>query len=45
LFPGGGVVNPVTRTQYVLSVYEAWMALHRSTVERWYQRYVVPDVI
>ena len=43
LFPGGGVVNPVTRTQYVLSVYEAWMSLHRSTVEHWYERYVIPD--
>ena len=43
LFPGGGVAIPVTRTQYVLSVYQAWMTLHRSTVEQWYQRYVVND--
>ena len=43
LFPGGGVLAPVTRTQYVLSVYEAWMSLHLTTVEQWYQRYVVPD--
>ena len=43
LFPGGGVVTPVTRSQYVVSVYEAWMVLHRSTVEQWYERYVVPD--
>jgi hypothetical protein len=43
LFPGGGVVTPVTRSQYVSSVYEAWMALHRSTVEQWYECYVVPD--
>jgi hypothetical protein len=43
LFPGGGVAIPVTRTQYVLSVYEAWMSLHRSIVEEWYERYVVPD--
>jgi hypothetical protein len=43
LFPGGGVLTPVTRTQYVLSVYETWMSLHRATVEEWYQRYVVPD--
>ena len=42
-FPGGGVVAPVTRTQYVLSVYEAWMSLHRATVEQWYERYVVAD--
>lgn len=43
LFPGGGVGAPVTRTQYVVSVYEAWMALHRSIVQQWYERYVVPD--
>jgi hypothetical protein len=43
LFPGGGVVTPVTHSQYVVSVYEAWMALHRSIVEQWYERYVVPD--
>ena len=43
LFPGGGVVTPATRGAYVLSVYEAWMALHGSTVEQWYERYVVPD--
>jgi hypothetical protein len=43
LFPGGGVGVPVTRTQYVVSVYEAWMALHRTTLEAWYERYVVPD--
>jgi hypothetical protein len=43
LFPGGGVLVPVTRTQYVLSVYDAWMSLHRSTIEEWYERYVVPD--
>ena len=45
LFSGGGVVTPVTRSQYVVSVYEAWMALHRSIVEQWYERYVVPDVV
>ena len=43
LFPGGGVGTPITRTQYVLSVYEAWMSLHRSTVEQWYEHYVIPD--
>jgi len=42
LFPGGGVLSPATRTQYVLSVYTAWMALHRPTVEQWYERYVAP---
>jgi len=41
LFPGGGVVVPATRTQYVASVYEAWMSLHSVTVEQWYDRYVV----
>lgn len=43
LFLGGGVAAPATRTQYVLSVYGAWMSLHRSTVEQWYERYVVPE--
>jgi hypothetical protein len=43
LFPGGGVETPVTRSQYVVSVYDAWMALHRAIVEQWYERYVVPD--
>jgi len=43
LFPGGGVEVPVTRTQYVVSVYESWMSLHRATVEQWYERYVVSD--
>jgi hypothetical protein len=43
LFPGGGVGTPVTRAQYVVSVYETWMALHRSVVDEWYERYVVPD--
>ena len=42
-YPGGGVVTPVTRTQYVVSVYEAWMSLHRTTVEEWYAHYVIPD--
>ena len=43
LFPGGGVVTPITRTQFALSVYEAWMSLHRSTVEQWYERFVISD--
>ena len=43
LFPGGGVVAPVTRTQYVVSVYEAWLSLHRAIVEQWYERCVVAD--
>jgi hypothetical protein len=43
LFPGGGVITPATRSQYVVSVYEAWMSLHRITVERWYERYVAHD--
>ena len=42
-YPGGGIVTPVTRTQYVVSVYEAWMSLHRTTVEAWYERYVLRD--
>jgi hypothetical protein len=43
LFPGGGVAAPATRTQYVVSVYEAWMSLHGATVEQWYERYVTRD--
>ena len=43
LFPGGGVAVPATRTQYVVSVYEAWMSLHGATVEKWYERYVAQD--
>jgi hypothetical protein len=43
LFPGGGVAVPVSRTQYVLSVYESWMSLHRARVEGWYERYVVRE--
>lgn len=43
LFPGGGVASPVTRSQYVVSVYEAWMSLHCKTVEEWYERYVARD--
>jgi hypothetical protein len=45
LFPGGGVGTPVTKSQYVVSVYEAWMALHRSIVQQWYERYVVADEV
>jgi hypothetical protein len=45
LFPGGGVATPVAYNQYAVSVYEAWMALHRATVEQWYERYVVPEHI
>jgi hypothetical protein len=41
LYPGGGVAAPVTRGQYVKSVYATWMELHQSTVERWYEQYVV----
>jgi hypothetical protein len=44
-FPGGGVVTPIARSQYVVSVYESWMALHRSTVEQWWERYVAPDEV
>jgi hypothetical protein len=43
LFSGGGVVKPVMRSQYVYSVYITWMELHRSTVEQWYEKYVVPE--
>jgi len=42
-FPGGGVTTPSTRSEYVYSVYNTWIALHRSTVESWYERFVIPD--
>jgi hypothetical protein len=45
LFPGGGVQAPRSRHDYVLSVYTAWCALHRATLESWYERFVVPDVV
>lgn len=43
LFPGGGVAAPITRSQYVVSVYETWMALHGAVVEQWYERHVASD--
>ena len=43
LFPGGGVSAPITRSQYVRSVYDTWMALHGTTVALWYERYVAQD--
>jgi hypothetical protein len=43
LFPGGGVAVPITRSQYVASVYETWMALHRAVVEQWYEQHVARE--
>jgi Family of unknown function (DUF5946) len=43
LFPSEGTDAVVTRSDYAYSVYHAWMALHRTTVESWYERYVVDD--
>jgi hypothetical protein len=43
LFPGGGVGASITRSQYVRSVYDTWMALHGATIALWYERYVVQD--
>jgi hypothetical protein len=31
----------VTRSEYAYSVYEAWIKLHRKTVESWYERHVL----
>jgi hypothetical protein len=42
LFPSEGTAV-VTRSDYAYSVYEAWIKLHRRTVESWYERYVVDD--
>jgi Family of unknown function (DUF5946) len=44
LFPGEGTDVVVTRGDYACSVYDAWMALHRVTVERWYERHVAGDL-
>jgi hypothetical protein len=43
LFPSEGTDAVVTRSDYAYSVYDAWMALHRTTVESWYERHVVHD--
>jgi hypothetical protein len=43
LFPGEGTDAVATRSDYAYSVYQAWIALHRTTVESWYERYVVKD--
>jgi len=45
LFPIEGtdaaVTRVVTRSDYAYSVYDAWIAVHRTTVESWYERYVL----
>ena len=43
LFSGGGVEVPVSRSQYVYSVYDAWINLHIATIENWYEEFVVSD--
>jgi hypothetical protein len=40
LFPGEGTAAVARRSDYAYSVYRAWIALHRTTVESWYERYV-----
>ena len=40
LFPSEGLDRVVTRSEYAQSVYDAWVALHRTTVESWYRSYV-----
>jgi hypothetical protein len=42
-FPGGGVREPVTRADYVTSVYETWDAAHGPRLAEWYDRYVLAD--
>jgi len=41
LFPSEGTDLVVTPADYAYSVYDAWIALHRTTVKGWYERYVV----
>ena len=43
LFPSDGTEAVVTRCDYACSVYDAWMALHRMTVESWYEHHVIRD--
>lgn len=43
LFPSEGTDAVVARSDYAGSVYDGWMALHRTTVESWYERYVVAE--
>jgi hypothetical protein len=43
LFPAEEEEVVVTGSDYAYSVYDAWMALHRITVESWYKRHVVKD--
>jgi hypothetical protein len=43
LLPGGGVNASKTRAEYVVSVYQAWVRIHFSTVDTWYNRYVLAD--
>jgi hypothetical protein len=43
LFPGGGVTTPCERGDYIVSVYEAWMNVHRALVEDCYGRFVLED--
>lgn len=40
LFPGTETGLVVSRTDYAYSVYTAWIALHRTTVEQWYECHV-----
>ncbi|MEO5923138.1 MAG: DUF5946 family protein [Bryobacteraceae bacterium] len=43
LFSGEGPEAVITKIDYAYSVYNAWLALHRTTVERWYELYVAGD--
>jgi hypothetical protein len=43
LFAGGGVTKPCRRSDYIVSVYEAWMKVHGALVEGWYERLVLED--
>lgn len=43
LYPIEGTGTAVRTSDYAYSVYNAWIGLHRTTVESWYERYVVRD--
>jgi len=42
-FASEGTEGTISRSDYACSVHAAWIALHRATVEDWYERYVVSE--
>jgi hypothetical protein len=42
-FASEGTEGTISRSDYACSVHAAWIALHRATIEDWYERYVVSE--